>query len=602
MKFRGRVSCYCLFGGYNLDAVSSAMGEATETQEKRTRSAARPLFDFRGYTHDYNAGMYVHSFANVNVTSVIGKSVKAQVLARGHQVRGGGEVKRQKGKNADNPKDYGLSRGAATKSDYHEGGGFHPGAVLGRGDAAALCSRVPQEMSLLKLNSPLGGPAAALETDSLLGGGGSVDAVGFGSGFGMYPDRAAASPAGVKLEGSDGKAGGVTLGGTLGSSGFPGTRTVRGTVDAVAESGASITSAASTADDEEGGPLPSATVAPPAVPAVPTGVAVPTVVAAPASLPTAMPKSPSVMPQVYHDFNQAQEQQKKLLTDAGGAMAPPAVPLPSQDPPTFEGNPDAFVPTRNIFIFPSGCVVFWNYPKKAEHAFLKFIDWVGDEKVTEEESDRAFDELSYNYDIPKAPLPAVGRTGALGRVSDTSTTVFSPKPAGATAAGTAVPNPIATIGETKPNNFIPLPPPQNPSHDQLRHPKTPPVHNANANANANAKPPPVSFKARHDHLTIPSQDVLLKTSLSYALAQSSTLFIFEHRISQTIDSTRHIPLTMVETGSLGLSQEDVRRLVGRVYLERFNLNLHSDPSSSGTTTSTRLCTRASRPTSTSRRG
>jgi uncharacterized Rmd1/YagE family protein len=149
-------------------------------------------------------------------------------------------------------------------------------------------------------------------------------------------------------------------------------------------------------------------------------------------------------------------------------------------------------------------VVFWNYPKKTEQAFLKFIVDTGKNRVSDVEADKSFDELSYHYALSKTPV-------------STDTTLL-------------------------PSN----------------------VHS------------PVSFKASKDHLTLPSQDVLVKTSLSYAIAQSSTLFVFENRISETIDMTRHIPVSMEQTGSLGLDQNDVRRLVGRVYLERFNLNLHSD--------------------------
>lgn len=51
------------------------------------------------------------------------------------------------------------------------------------------------------------------------------------------------------------------------------------------------------------------------------------------------------------------------------------------------------------------------------------------------------------------------------------------------------------------------------------------------------------------------------------MAQSSKLDVFEERVEETIQKTKHIPLELAETGSINYSQKDISKLIGRLFIE-----------------------------------
>jgi hypothetical protein len=67
-----------------------------------------------------------------------------------------------------------------------------------------------------------------------------------------------------------------------------------------------------------------------------------------------------------------------------------------------------------------------------------------------------------------------------------------------------------------------------------------------------------------------------KLALSFSLAQSAKLFVFEDRVDTTISSARHIPVSLAERGRIDLSRTEISKLTGKVFLERNEVNLHSD--------------------------
>lgn len=50
------------------------------------------------------------------------------------------------------------------------------------------------------------------------------------------------------------------------------------------------------------------------------------------------------------------------------------------------------------------------------------------------------------------------------------------------------------------------------------------------------------------------QDHMIKLTISHAIAQSVKLTLFEGRVDDTIDTTKHIPLVMAKTGKVPMSR------------------------------------------------
>ena len=60
------------------------------------------------------------------------------------------------------------------------------------------------------------------------------------------------------------------------------------------------------------------------------------------------------------------------------------------------------------------------------------------------------------------------------------------------------------------------------------------------------------------------------------MAQSAKLFVFEERADVTIEQTRSIPIELARTGRVGLTQTEISKLIGRLFIERTAVNLHSE--------------------------
>eukprot|EP00741_Cyanophora_paradoxa_P013955 tig00020723_g13472.t1 len=73
-----------------------------------------------------------------------------------------------------------------------------------------------------------------------------------------------------------------------------------------------------------------------------------------------------------------------------------------------------------------------------------------------------------------------------------------------------------------------------------------------------------------------TQDLLYKISFSYALATSVKLDHFEEGTRQLIAATKPLPAEMARHGKIRMSRLDMSRLIGRLFLHRSSVNLHSE--------------------------
>ncbi|TDH73210.1 hypothetical protein CCR75_000524 [Bremia lactucae] len=80
----------------------------------------------------------------------------------------------------------------------------------------------------------------------------------------------------------------------------------------------------------------------------------------------------------------------------------------------------------------------------------------------------------------------------------------------------------------------------------------------------------------NDAITLRSNRASEKLAISFAMAQSSKLDVFEERVEETIRETKHVPQNLAATGSIQYSQSDISKLIGRLFIERSDVNLNSD--------------------------
>ncbi len=52
--------------------------------------------------------------------------------------------------------------------------------------------------------------------------------------------------------------------------------------------------------------------------------------------------------------------------------------------------------------------------------------------------------------------------------------------------------------------------------------------------------------------------------------------MFEERIDQEIEKSKELPQSLARTGSIGLTRTEMAKKIGKLFIERNNVNLHTD--------------------------
>lgn len=80
----------------------------------------------------------------------------------------------------------------------------------------------------------------------------------------------------------------------------------------------------------------------------------------------------------------------------------------------------------------------------------------------------------------------------------------------------------------------------------------------------------------NDEVILATQSSLEKLSVGFALAQCVKLNIYENRIAKEIEDNKQLPQSLAKYGSIGLSRNEISRRIGKLFIERNNVNLHFD--------------------------
>jgi len=77
----------------------------------------------------------------------------------------------------------------------------------------------------------------------------------------------------------------------------------------------------------------------------------------------------------------------------------------------------------------------------------------------------------------------------------------------------------------------------------------------------------------NDMITLRSADHMIKLTMSHAIAQSTKLSFFEERMTETMSEAQYVPRRLALQGELGMTREEVVKMLGRLFLSRVDVNL-----------------------------
>jgi len=81
---------------------------------------------------------------------------------------------------------------------------------------------------------------------------------------------------------------------------------------------------------------------------------------------------------------------------------------------------------------------------------------------------------------------------------------------------------------------------------------------------------------KNDMISLASDGILEKLSISHGIAQSVKLQEFEYRAQNTIEETVHIPHNIARSGKTYLSRKQIAKMRGNLYLVKSDINLCYD--------------------------
>jgi uncharacterized Rmd1/YagE family protein len=81
------------------------------------------------------------------------------------------------------------------------------------------------------------------------------------------------------------------------------------------------------------------------------------------------------------------------------------------------------------------------------------------------------------------------------------------------------------------------------------------------------------FTIKRDVASLSTRESGERLAVSFALAKSSLLSIYEWRVQRTIERNSHIPEEMAKHGKINMSQKEISKEVGKMFLVKHGINL-----------------------------
>ncbi len=84
------------------------------------------------------------------------------------------------------------------------------------------------------------------------------------------------------------------------------------------------------------------------------------------------------------------------------------------------------------------------------------------------------------------------------------------------------------------------------------------------------------MEIHEDEVVLNKKDPTLKLAISYAMAQSVKLTVFEETIARTVETCRQLPKDLALKGKISLTRKQTSQKMGELFLERSYINLHTE--------------------------
>ena len=224
---------------------------------------------------------------------------------------------------------------------------------------------------------------------------------------------------------------------------------------------------------------------------------------------------------------------------------------------------------KEVVVFEFGAVVLWGFSVGEESVLLQTIkDFAADgqslvtSEFTASEDDMAFITHSQRQRQRSQQLVAGRQVGGSSSSSSSSSDSGSDSGSGgARRRGGETPRTTRDDGEEGNNSH---------DDDYDSHRKS---HSSNSEENVDLN----SISIANDVISFPEKTCREhRLAVSYAIAQSSIVAIFEERIMQKVAEYKFIPETLASVGKIELSAKEMGMMVGEIFVIRHDLNLHSD--------------------------
>ncbi|KAI9138477.1 hypothetical protein BKA69DRAFT_1031423 [Paraphysoderma sedebokerense] len=80
----------------------------------------------------------------------------------------------------------------------------------------------------------------------------------------------------------------------------------------------------------------------------------------------------------------------------------------------------------------------------------------------------------------------------------------------------------------------------------------------------------------NDMITLKTGNHMVKLTISHALSQSVKLTLYEGKIDDSLDETKHLPRLLAARGDVKMSRRDITKLIGKLFKVRMSVNLVSN--------------------------
>jgi uncharacterized Rmd1/YagE family protein len=85
-----------------------------------------------------------------------------------------------------------------------------------------------------------------------------------------------------------------------------------------------------------------------------------------------------------------------------------------------------------------------------------------------------------------------------------------------------------------------------------------------------------SMKIEEDEISLEGKNFMQKLAISYAIAQSVKLAVFEEGVNATVEKSSHLPEQLALAGKVPFSRKDIFKRMGELFIERTRVNLNSN--------------------------